>query len=188
MDNALTKYIKTCTKRVVCCYVFMHWIMFITLSQRIKRMELEFQLEFAALVFQSHSELMLNMIHLRMENSLQQRSLEFKIYTNWGCIWHFKSWQQLVVSSEQYSFLQKYLGMIIFFLDCVTLLFLGSLCCTRVKILIITSRVLNRRASSLYTLPSQSECSRKGQKWPQDPCWGQNWPQESFYVIIFRNP
>ncbi len=29
------------------------------LSQRIKRMESEFQLEFAALVFQSHSEIML---------------------------------------------------------------------------------------------------------------------------------
>ncbi len=28
----------------------------------------------------------------------------------------------------------------------------------------------------------------RGQKWPQDTCWGQNWPKEPFYVIIFRNP
>ncbi len=41
-----------------------------TLSQRIKRMELEFQLEFAALVFQSHSEIMLNMIKTIQKNKL----------------------------------------------------------------------------------------------------------------------
>ncbi len=36
----------------------------IALSQRIKRMESEFQLEFATLVFQSHSEIMLKMIQI----------------------------------------------------------------------------------------------------------------------------
>ena len=41
------------------------------LYQRIKRMESEFQFEFAALVFQSHSEIMLKMIQLRFSNGIK---------------------------------------------------------------------------------------------------------------------
>ncbi len=45
------------------------------LSQLIKRMESEIQLEFAALVFQSHSEIMLNMIQLRFSNGVKLKIL-----------------------------------------------------------------------------------------------------------------
>ncbi len=40
-----------------------------TLSRQIKRMGSEFQLEFAALVFQSHSEIMLNNLGFLMESN-----------------------------------------------------------------------------------------------------------------------
>ncbi len=46
-----------------------------TLSQRIKRMESEFQLKFAALVFQSHSEIMLKLIQLRFSNGIKLKIL-----------------------------------------------------------------------------------------------------------------
>ncbi len=45
---------------------------FHALSQRIQRMELGFQLEFAASVFQSHSGIMLNMIQIRFSNGIRR--------------------------------------------------------------------------------------------------------------------
>ncbi len=59
-------YNATDCAKVSCC---------ITLSERIKRMESEFQLKFAALVFQSHSEIMLNMIQLRFSHGIKLRIL-----------------------------------------------------------------------------------------------------------------
>ncbi len=46
-----------------------------TLSHRIERMESVFQLEFAAFVFQSYSEIMLKMIQLRFPNGIKLRIL-----------------------------------------------------------------------------------------------------------------
>ena len=53
-----------------------------TLSQQIERMESEFQLQLAVLVFQSHSEIMMKMIQLRFSQTTKYSALVFQL-SNW---------------------------------------------------------------------------------------------------------